>query len=288
MADTRWLPEFIEQVPDLGYTDDGGTKLLLDVFRQRGMTVAMRQPAVIWIHGGGWMSGDKARGVERLFGLVQRGFVGASINYRLSDEAIFPAQIHDCKCAIRFLRAHATQLNIDPERIGVWGASAGGHLASLLAVTRGVRELEGERGWADQSSAVQAACSWFGPTDLNLSDQYEAGITPHYPTMTADSPEGRLVGGKVADRQDLVLMANPIAHIHPEAPPILLMHGARDDAVPLVASLKFHEAIVRCGGCSQLHVIKHGHHNAYLWGDHHLQIVEEFFEWHLRRQDRTG
>lgn len=281
----RRMPDDIELIPDVPFTKNGTPILKLDLFRLRGAKFDEPQPAVIWLHGGGWMSGDKERGVERIFGLLRGGFVGASVDYRLSRDALFPAQLHDCKCAVRFLRARSEEYNIDPERIGVWGASSGGHLASLLAVTGKQSSLEGSRGWADFSSGIQAACSWFGPTDLNLLDQFPPGITPQTPTTSAESAAGKLVGGPVADKQELVALANPIRHVVPGAPPILLMHGAKDDYVPLASSQRFYAALVAQGVAATLHVIKEGHHNAYLWGDHHLELVREFFEWHLR--DRT-
>lgn len=282
MADPRFIPDDIEQTADVPFTDDSQPPLHLDLFRMRRMQFTAPQPVIIWIHGGGWFTGDKERGVERIFGLVRSGFVGASISYRLSQEALFPAQLHDSKCAVRFLRAHASTHNIDPARIGVWGASAGGHLASLVAVTDREKALEGERGWATFPSKVQAACSWFGPSDFNLMDEFPPGVTGAMPGRTAESAQGKLVGGAIAERQDVVAMANPIRHIHSECPPVLLMHGAKDDYVPLASSERFHAALVEHGVQALLHVIKDGHHNAYLWGDQHLQLAKEFFEWHLR------
>jgi acetyl esterase/lipase len=282
MADSCLIPDEIEQLADISFTNDGEPSLKLDLYRLRGVRFRESRPVVVWLHGGGWMSGDRERGVERIFGLVRAGFIGASLDYRLSQDALFPAQLHDCKCAVRFLRANASKYDIDTERVGVWGASAGGHLASLLAVTDRERSLEGSRGWETFSSRIQAACSWFGPSDLNVSGQFPPGVMPRFPNLSADSAEGRLVGGPVTERQELVSMANPIRYIHPGSPPILLMHGAKDDTVPLASSERFHEQLVARGVSAHLHVLKNGHHNAYLWGDHHLQLVNEFFEWHLR------
>lgn len=283
--DPQWLPGQIEQIADLPFSGDGTAGPKLDLFRIRDVTFHAAQPLIIWLHGGGWMSGDKSRGVERIFPLVRAGFVGASVQYRLSQEAIFPAQIHDAKCAVRFLRHHARQYNIDPQRIGVWGASAGGHLASLLAVTGETRALDGARGWPETSSAVQAACSWYGPSDLNWMDQFPPGVTPALPSMTIDSAEGRLVGGPVSERQELVAMANPVRYVHPAVPPILLMHGDRDNYVPLASSERLHSALIAKSVPAYLHVIPGGHHNAFLWGDHHVQLVQEFFDWHLKPRD---
>jgi acetyl esterase/lipase len=284
-VDSRWLPDYIEQETDVPYTNEREEGPRLDVFRLRGASFHRPQPLIIWLHGGGWMSGDKERGVERIFPLVRSGFVGASVDYRLSQVAVFPAQVHDCKCAVRFLRHHARLYNVDPERIGVWGASAGGHLASLLAVTGGTPRLDGARGWPDTSSAIQAACSWYGPSNLSWMGDFPPGVKPALANMTADSPEGRLVGGPISERQDLVEMANPVRYIDVSAPPILLMHGERDDYVPLASSERLHAALISQGVPAYLHVVKDGHHNAYLWGDHHLRLVQEFFEWSLRNRD---
>lgn len=284
MTNTQYIPDDIERRSNIRFTRDTEPPLHLDVFRAKGVLNQSLQPAVIWIHGGGWMSGDRERGVERIFGLVRMGMVGVSIDHRPSQEAIFPAQLHDCKCAVRFLRSHAAEFNIDASRIGAWGASSGGHLASLLAVTSDESTLEGTRGWNEASSRIQAACSWFGPSDLNLMDQFPSGITPLSASMDERSAEGRLVGGHVAQRQELVAMANPIRYIKPNCPPILLMHGAKDNIVPVTSSERFYDALIDQKAPASLHVIKNGHHNAYLWGDHHIRLVEEFFEWHLRQR----
>lgn len=283
-----FVPGDIETLSDIPFTADDGPVLKLDIYRLRGVSYERPQPLVIWIHGGGWMTGNKDLGVERIHGLVRAGFIGASVDYRLSHDALFPAQLHDCKCAVRFLRANASSYNVDAARVGAWGASAGGHLASLLAVTGRERSLEGTRGWDTASSEIHGACSWFAPSDLNLGGRFPPGVAPRFPSMDETSAAGRLVGGAVAQRQELVALANPIRHIHPGVPPILLMHGARDDVVPLAASERFYQALVERGIGATLHVIKEGHHNAYLWGDHHLRLVTDFFEWHLRDQGGGG
>jgi acetyl esterase/lipase len=269
MAEPSWLPDDIERTPDVPFTNDGEPGLKLDLYRLRGARHPTPRPVIVWLHGGGWMSGDKERGVERIFDLIRAGFIGASVDYRLSQDALFPAQLHDCKCAVRFLRAHAESLRVDPGRIGVWGASAGGHLASLLAVTGRNRSLEGDRGWA--------TFSWYGPTDLNLMDQFPRGVTARMPSMNAESAEGRLVGGPVAERQELVALANPLRYVHADTPPVLLMHGALDDCVPVVSSERLYSTLVEHGVRAQLLVIEHGHHNAYLWGDDALPLATEFF-----------
>ena len=126
-------------------------------------------PVILWVHGGGWFSRDLTRVYrpeKTMAALAQQGFFCASIDYRLSDEALFPAHIQDCKCAVRYLRAHAAELGIDPDHIAAWGESAGAHLVLLMACTDGVEEFEGDGGWSNQSSAIQAAISWYAPCDL--------------------------------------------------------------------------------------------------------------------------
>jgi len=279
----QFIPDDIMVDFDLNYVR-GCDPLTLDLFRLRDAHYDEKQPVIIWIHGGGWMSGDKFNGVERIFSLVRSGFVGVSINYRLSHVAIFPAQLHDCKAAVRFLRAHADKLNIDPTRIGVWGASAGGHLASLLATTGNKKSMAGNCGWNNYSSAVQACCSWYGPTDLNLMDKFPEDVVPALANMDEQSCEGKLVGGSVARCQRIARLANPILHATKNCPPVLLMHGAKDNYVPLVSSEVFYEALQKKGVRVSLHIIRDGHHNAYMWGSHHISMAHEFFEWYLRKR----
>jgi acetyl esterase/lipase len=150
-------------IRDLEYHRVPGKVLQLDLY------LPARQPApcrlIIWIHGGAFRTGDRRQGVEAL-PLVEKGYAVASITYRLSQEAIFPALIHDCKTAVRWLRAHAALYGFDPGRFGAWGPSAGGYLVSFLGTTAGVAEFEGSGPYQQQSSAVQAVCDWFGPTDF--------------------------------------------------------------------------------------------------------------------------
>ncbi len=145
-------------------------------------------PLVIWIHGGGWEAGNKDNPPG--LGLLKKGYALASINYRLSQEAKFPAQIEDCKAAIRFLRANAKKYNLDPDHFGVWGASAGGHLVALLGTTGGVKELEGDGPNKEESSAVQAVVDWFGPTDM-LQMKAQAGRPTSNRCWTPTRPTAR-------------------------------------------------------------------------------------------------
>ena len=164
---------------DLVYAKVDGRELKLDVYWDE--TAEGTMPLIVCVHGGGWTEGSKDWCPA--LRMVKSGYVAASINYRLSQHAPFPAQIHDCKAAIRWLRAHAKDYHIDPKRIGVWGGSAGGHLVALLGTTGGNKELEGSVGGnMEQSSRVQAVCDFFGPTDL--FDFYKDKENRHYDYTT--------------------------------------------------------------------------------------------------------
>src|SRR5262245_55893196 len=160
-------------------------------------------PVIVWVHGGAWLGGSKEGGGPAL-PFVGKGYAVASINYRLSQHAKFPAQIEDCKAAIRWLRANAKTYNLDPNHFGVWGASAGGHLVALLGTSGDVKDLEGDDGTPDQSSRVQAVVDWFGPTDFT-----KMGGSHDQP----DSPEAKLVGGPVQENKEKAARANPITYV---------------------------------------------------------------------------
>ena len=151
-----------EALRDIEYARVGNKSLKLDLYVPDG---AGPFPVIVWVHGGGWTSGDKALSASGpQVRQTARGYAVASINYRFSQEAKFPAQIEDCKAAVRWLRAHAAEHNLDPARIAVWGDSAGGHLASLMGASGGASDLEGDEGNLDYSSRVEAVVDWFGPS----------------------------------------------------------------------------------------------------------------------------
>jgi acetyl esterase/lipase len=209
--------------------------------RRRG-----RMPAVAFIFGGGWRSGDPDQGLLVITALAFRGFVAASIDYRLSAEATFPAQIHDCKCAIRYLRACADDYMIDPDRIGVVGVSSGGHLAALLGTTAGNPDFEETGGWPGERSDVQAVAEWSAPVDF-VRIAREHGNLQSSDTMTA-----RLVGGPLLEKADLVKAANPISHVSGRTPPFFIAHGLEDQLVPPTQSQILHEALQLAGVQSEL------------------------------------
>ena len=161
-------PPGVKALRDLPYVENGHERQKLDLYLPEKATGPL--PVVVWIHGGGWQAGNKDH--CRALPFVSKGFAAASINYRLSQHAKFPAQIDDCKAAIRWLRAHASQYQLDPNHIGVWGESAGGHLVALLGTTGG-KEFSPPGPNAKQSDKVQAVCDWYGPTDFPAHGSFD-------------------------------------------------------------------------------------------------------------------
>ena len=243
--------ELMKKLIDLEYARVGDRSLRLDLYLPEGVDGPL--PLLVWVHGGAWRMGTKDH--PRALPLLSRGYAVASVEYRLTQESVFPAQIHDCKAAIRWLRAHAAEYGFDPARIGAWGGSAGGHLVALLGTSAGVADLEGDLGCAEQlgcaehlgcseySSAVQAVCDWYGPSDLLRMDDVPGSMEHNAP----DSPESQLIGAPIQSRPDLVARVNPITYITPDAPPFLLMHGTADDVVIPNQSEFLHAALVEAG-----------------------------------------
>ena len=160
-------PDGTKVLANLEYVPGGHERQRLDLYVPAEADAPL--PVIVWIHGGAWLGGSKEMGVPAL-PFVGKGYAVASINYRLSQHAVFPAQIEDCKAAIRWLRANARTYNLNAGRIGVWGASAGGHLVALLGTSGGVEDFDGKGGNADRSSRVQAVVDFFGPTDFLQMD----------------------------------------------------------------------------------------------------------------------
>ena len=203
-------------------------------------------PVIVFLHGGGWAHGDKSPCPAAA--LTEFGFAVASVNYRLSPAAPFPAQLDDARAAVRWLRAHAAEHGLDGNRVGVWGISAGGHLAALLGTA--------STGPAD---AVQAVCDWFGPTDLAhfADDARSAGLTikPQWPLLIR-----AFLGGPVDRKAARVAHANPVRTVSAAAPPFLIQHGDRDEWVPLGQSRRLADALAAAGVRHTFAVVRGGGH----------------------------
>lgn len=235
---------------------------------------AERLPVVVWIHGGGWRVGGKGDG-RQVKPLVESGrYAGVSIGYRLTDEASWPAQIHDCKAAIRWVRANADRYGLDPERIGVFGSSAGGHLSAMLGTTEGHPTLEGELGpHVGVSSRVRCVVDFFGPTELLTMGTWHDN---------PGSPESKLVGGTLQEMREVAIEASPLSHVSDRATPFLIIHGTADAVVPFEQSVKFHAALEAAGVESALHEMPEaGHGEPQLSGAFDAEM-REFFDRHLQ------
>ncbi len=246
------LPPGVTAHLDVPYTTAGLPAQKLDLYSR---TDVKNAPLLIFIHGGAWRSGDKAG--EKIMPLLAAGYAVASVNYRLSGVAQFPSQIEDCKAAVRFLRANAGKYNFDPERFGVWGHSAGGHLASLLGTAGDVKEFEvGDN--LPVSSKVQAVVSFFGPTDFLQMDAHRLpnGLVHD----AANSPESSLIGGPIQDNRAKVARANPITYVAKDDPPFMLAHGDQDTQVPLNQSELLEAALKKVGVSVQFYTVKGGAH----------------------------
>jgi len=263
------LPEGVKALRDLQYVEGGHERNRLDLYLPERATG--RLPLIVWIHGGAWLGGSK-EGCPAL-PFTSKGYAVASINYRLSQHAVFPAQIEDCKAAIRWLRANAAKYGLDPDRIGVWGASAGGHLVALLGTTGSVRELEGSGGNLDQSSRVQCVVDWFGPADL---------LTMAGSHDDPGSPEARLVGGPVHENKDKARKASPVTYVSKDTAPFLIMHGDQDNTVPPSQSKVLTNALKKAGVEVKLVIVKgNGHGGPGFNSSENRKLIEEFFAQHL-------
>lgn len=230
------IPAGTTVIQDLIYTDDAHPRHTLDLYVPAGGGTPY--PLIIWIHGGAFRMGDKHDRVP--LAMLAQGFAIAAINYRLSQHAIFPAQIIDCKAAVRFLRAHASQYALDPQRFIAWGESAGGHLASMLGVS-GHRSDWDEGAFLAQSSRVQAVVDFYGPTDFLQMDRQR--LPDGMIHDTPDSPESELIGGAIQAHPAATAQANPITHIQADAAPFLVIHGDHDRLVPHGQSEIFVDAL---------------------------------------------
>jgi acetyl esterase/lipase len=238
-------------ISDIPYCTGGGKPLLMDVCLPEHRT-RTPTPAVLWIHGGGWERGDKNGNSGSLL-LASDGFVTASLFYRLSGDWPFPADIEDCKCAIRFLRTNASTYRIDPQRIGVAGASADGHLAELVATAGRSAGLEGHDGWQTVSSKVEAAAAYYGASDFTIG----ATEFQHHTGQVVL----KLFRGSEKDKPDLYRQASPVLYVSKDSPPLLLAHGQQDDLVPFDQSVRMAEAYRRLGLPVEFIAVKNAGHD---------------------------
>jgi len=275
------VPDNVEMLRNVEFGKGGNLMLTMHILRPK-LLPKEPMPVLVYINGSAWMRDNKDMAVGRLIGTAQKGYFGATIQIRTSDEAIFPAQIEDAKCAIRYLRAKAKEYNIDTNRIGIWGESSGGHLSALLAVTADVKEFEGDGGWPEFSSRVNCACSMCPAIDF---------LSPDWPPRHNAGPNGpsfKLLGGdptKDKDKADLARKASPLTYITKDSPPFFIVHGDADTTVPHSQGELLLAALKKAGVEATLYTIKGGNHaSVHAYND---LVVREFFDKHLKNGDKT-
>ncbi len=271
------IPAGVKAERNIAYVENGHRNQVLDIYLPEQPS-AKPLPLLIWIHGGAWMAGSQAN--PPVLYLVSKGFAVASIQYRFSKDAIWPAQSYDCKAAIRFLRANAAKYHFDPDRFAVGGDSAGGHLAAFIGTSGDVKEMEGDLGNTNVSSRVQAVLDWFGPTDLTLMAE-QGGTFTVIKHNDANSPESLLMGGPVQEKKDLAKTANPLTYIDKSDPPFLIMHGDKDQLVPLGQSVILAKALIDAGVETTMKTIPGaGHEDPKFHTPESQRLIEDF----LRRE----
>ena len=253
------------------YATVGGLDLRLDIYTPQK---AQKSPLIVWVHGGAWRAGSKNK--VPVAQLVDHGFAIASVDYRLSPVAKFPAQIHDIKAAIRFLRANAGTYDFDPERFVIAGSSAGGHLAALVGVSNGVTELEGTVGdHVSPSSDVQSIVVFYGAANLQtiLSQSTPHGLSVRVPALEL------LLGGQPLDVPELAKLASPVAHIDASDPPLLLIHGDQDPQMPINQAHELHGKYKQLRLPVEFEVVHGGAHGGkQFFDDRMLNRVAEYLK----------
>jgi acetyl esterase/lipase len=261
---SRSVPENVTALRDLEYAVADGESLRLDLYLPKAS--GKKPPLVVWIHGGGWTKGDKAQFNAAMQRLSGAGYAVASINYRLCGLSEHPKQIHDCKGAVRWLRAHAEEYGYDPTRVAVGGGSAGGHLSLLLGLSSGIKELEGSVGGnIKQAGPVRAIVDLYGPSEL---------------TEFAKNSK-RFNGGGLMDAA-MLKAASPLSYLTPDDPPVLIFHGDQDGTVPLGQSQLVDQRYKEAGLVSELHIIPGaGHGGPAFSDDERYQLIKAFLDKHL-------
>ena len=217
----------LRRINDIDYVGDANPRQTLDLYVPETKTESPH-PVVLWIHGGAWRKGSKDR-PGRALKAAGLNCAIVSINYRLTSEKSWPAQIHDCKAALRWVKANAKKYHLDAERIVVWGGSAGGHLVAFLGTTQNHPDLDGKLGsHTEQSTSVKGAINFFGPTDFLVMNHQGSSMDHN----AASSPEGQLLGGEVSTLKARAKIASPFHQVSSDDAPILTVHGTKDPLVP--------------------------------------------------------
>jgi len=266
------VPDGVVYEADVEYGKVGDTSLQLDIARPEKVSSAA--PCIVVIHGGGWRAGNRKQHVDAILGLAKQGYVAATISYRFAPQHKFPAQIEDCKCAVRFLRANAEKYQLDPNRIGAVGFSAGAHLSMLLGTMDKADGMEGNGGHADQPSKVQCVVAYFGPTDFLADD-----IPVQVEGMVVD-----LIGASKKDKPELHKAASPVAYVNSGDAPTLIFQGTKDPLVPHTQAYKMADALTEAGVPGRVELLLGAGHG---WGGAELfrtlEGAVKFFDAELKK-----
>ena len=280
---------------NISYAGTDNARQTLDLALPIKSTTDKPLPVLVFIHGGGWRGGRKDGGLNRIHGFLKSGnYAGVSVGYRLSNEVKWPAQIHDCKAAIRWIRANAKKHGLDGHKIAVHGTSAGGHLVAMLGTSSSVKAMDGSIGHhTDQSTKVACVVDCFGPTNFLRMDDFESRIVHD----AADSPESLLIGGAIQDNKKKTLTADPISYVTKDDSPFLIVHGTKDMAVPYNQSVILNAALNKVGVPTALLTVVDGGHGVgggvlkkrlQIFFDHHLGGEEAAFKDEAIPVGKTG
>ena len=261
---------------DQPYAGNSNPRQMLDFYLPKKRINDKPLPVVVTIHGGAWRGGDR-KGTSGVAAYASTGnYAGVAVGYRLSDEVKWPAQIHDCKAVIRWIRGHAKEFNLDADHIGVQGSSAGGHLTSLLCLTGDIRELEGSVGEFTQlSSRIACAVNYCGPSDMTVPLMQGEAALEDDPAVTG------LIGGSLKVKLDAAKAASPITYIRAGTPPLMIVHGTLDQRVNYSHAVTLDAALKKVGAPSTLIEVTGSGHG--IQGGQELSDrVRQFFDLHLR------
>lgn len=279
------LPQGFVAEYDAKYVPDGDEAQTLDVYYPESRT-DKPLPLLIWIHGGGWSGGSKAQ--VPYLNQLQRGYVVASVEYRFSQKSIFPAQIQDCQAAIRWLRANASKYDIDPDHVGVGGASAGGHLAALVGTSGGKHAFPAIGGNESQSDRVSAVCDIFGPADFCtvVAQADEDKNVKNIFKWNHGDPYSKLIGAKLGQDKDKCEAVSPAHYVSKDNPPFLILHGDHDTLVPYAQSVELKDLLAKASVEVTLQRLPGAGHGGPAFGLPAVaQLVNSFFDKHLKGVD---
>ncbi|HAN82524.1 MAG TPA: esterase [Verrucomicrobiales bacterium] len=276
----------LRRVNDVDYVGDANPRQTLDLYIPETKTESPR-PVILWIHGGAWRQGSKDR-PRRALKAAGLNCAIVSINYRLTSEKSWPAQIHDCKAALRWVKAHAKKYHLDADRIVVWGASAGGHLVTFMGTTQNHPNLDGKLGsHTDQSTSVKAVINFFGPTDFLVMNHQGSSMDHN----AASSPEGQLLGGEVSALKARAKLASPFHQVSKDDAPILTVHGTRDPLVPYLQGKALDEKLDDLKVSSVLLTVSDGGHGRGFGPSVDEAVIKflkhHFFDEQLRLEDSS-